>query len=587
MDDTSARWSGTDLRTWIRDLTDRLQPRSVMICDGSVGERESIERELAERGALIELDGGEHAHSFLYRSHGGSVDEAMRTWVCCEKSDDAGPNNVWLDVPAAEQRVGELFDAAMRGRTMYVVPCLLGPVGSKHARAVVQVTDSPFAVLYLRMMTRMGRVALERIGTRSDFLRGVHCLRARAGEPPQAFHFPERSELWTVGAELGATPELGLAGHTLRSASVVARREGWLAESMAVVRITSPSGVTHCIAAALAAGCGKTSLAMLAPTRPGWRVELVADDVCWLHPGEDGRLWAIDPTNGIDVRTAATNTKTQTRLFAAAHRDAMFVDCALRRGRRVWWPGLSSLHHGEVIEDARGRLWISGATATSPVHARSRLIVGRDQYSAEGDRDVPPAGVPISAIVFGGRRPTLAPLVFEALDWRHGVYIGASTSIESEERLHEEPMAIQRFCGYNVADYFAHWLRVGKRLAAPPKVFHVNWFRQSADGRPLWPGFEENMRVIEWMFDRLAGRVLGRHTPIGVVPHDHELDVAGLDVSPRRLQELLEVDRSAWAAEAQRVRSFLGRFGTHLPTGLFIEHRQLLKRLLRAAAATN
>ena len=587
MGERASRPVATDLHTWISDLATLVTPRSVVICDGSDGEREAIERELVEQRSLIPLDAGEHSRSFLYRS-GAEVGQAgVTTFVCCDAREDAATTSEWRDVAQGTDDVRTLFAGAMQGRTMYVVPCLLGPVGSPHARVVVQVTDSPYAVLHLRLVTRVGRVALEHLGTRSDFLRAVHCAHGPVARP-HLFHFLASSELWTIGAEFDSTPELGVEGLALRLAGARARNEGWQAERMALLGLTNPQGVTHYLAAAFAEGAGATTLAMLQPNLPGWRAEILGDDCCWLRAGDDGRLWAVSPTTGFSVRAARQNAKTHPRLLSALAHDALFVDCAIRRGRRVWWPGAASLQHGEVIDDFTGSSWIAGADRPA-LHPSARFVARLPRADRPPDPTASPRGVPISAIVFGVRRATLMPLICESFDWRHGVYIGATMASEVGEgrTLQDDPMGMLRFCGFNLSDYFAQWLRLGKQLERPPKIFSVNWFRSGPDGRPCWPGFSANLRAIAWMFDRLGGAVLGRNTPIGAVPHDHELDVAALDIPPAKLHDLLGVDRRAMGQEAQRSRALLSRVAPRLPTGLLIEHRQLLKRLLRAAAATN
>jgi len=593
MPDTAATSSNSKLRAWIDACARHLRPETIVVCDGSDAERDRIQARMIEAGTLLELDPHLHPRSFLYRTDRNDVARTEHlTFICTPDRADAGPTNHWMSPADASARVWSLLEGAMRGRTMYVVPYLMGPVGSPYSRVGVQLTDSPYVVLNLRIMTRMGSVALAHLGASDDFVRGIHSLADSSPDRRFIVHFPDKAEIWSVGSGYGGNALLSKKCHALRIESARAHREGWLAEHMLILGITSPEGVTHYVAAAFPSACGKTNLAMLVPTLPGWKIDTVGDDICWMHPGADGRLWAINPEAGMFGVAPGTSTRTNPNAMRSLEHDVIFTNVALRRGRRVWWEGMSKLEHGEVLDDWTGAPWFAGSASTPAAHPNARFTVPLRQCpSASGTFDAP-EGVPISAILFGGRRARVAPLVHQASSWRHGVYIGATMVSETTAAAtgelgvpRHDPMAMLPFCGYNMGDYFGHWLDVGRQLDRPPAIFHVNWFRTGDDGRYLWPGFGENIRVLKWIFDRLSGRARGRQTPIGVVPHAAELDVDGLDVGADRLDALLAVDREAWSQEARRASAFLSSFGDRLPAGLKIEHRLLVKRLLHATAS--
>lgn len=575
------------LQSWVQSIAEHVKPDSIYWCEGSDAERAALERALVSLGSLIELDSRTHPRSFLHRSDPTDVARTEHlTFISTPRPEDAGPTNNWMSRDEALMRVWPLLAGAMRGRTMYVVPYLMGPVGSPFSRVGVQITDSPYVVLNLRLMTRMGWVALENLGRYAGFVRGVHSLGDLSPERRFIVHFPYALEIWSVGSGYGGNALLSKKCHALRIASVEARNEGWLAEHMLIVGLKSPQGRKHYIAAAFPSACGKTNLAMLVPSLPGWSVDTVGDDICWMHRGEDGRLWAINPENGMFGVAPGTSLRTNPNAMRSLGHDVIFTNVALRSGRRVWWEGLDSLDGDEMVEDWRGTLWTAREAPSPLAHPNSRFTVALDQCpSATGTFDLA-SGVPISAIIFGGRRAKLAPLVYQARSWRHGVYIGATMVSETTAAAagelgipRHDPMAMLPFCGYNMGDYFAHWLAVGKKLTRPPAIFHVNWFRTGKDGRFLWPGFGDNIRVLKWILERVDGTASAIETPIGMLPQEGSIDVSGLELPGSRLSELLAVDTAAWITEAARSFEFLKRFGMRLPADLMTEHHQIVKRL--------
>ncbi len=573
------------LRAWVQAVAEHCQPSRIHFCDGGGEERATLERELVASGVLLELDPKLHPRSFLHRSDPTDVARTEHlTFISTTRPDDAGPTNNWMSPEDAQNRVWPLFAGAMKGRTLYVVPYLMGPAGSRFSRVGVELTDSAYVVLSLRIMTRMGKIALSHLATSGAFVRGMHSLGDLSPERRFIVHFPENSEIWSIGSGYGGNALLSKKCHALRIASVQARREGWLAEHMLILGLTSPAGHTHYVAAAFPSACGKTNLAMLVPTLPGWKVETVGDDICWMQPGSDGRLWAINPENGMFGVAPGTSLKTNPNALRSLEHDVIFTNVALRAGRRVWWEGLCELDGNELIDDWRGVTRVRGAEPAA--HPNSRFTAPLAQCPSVTGVFENASGVPISAIIFGGRRSKLAPLVYEARNWQHGVYIGATMVSETTAAatgavgvLRNDPMAMLPFCGYNMGDYFAHWLTMGKKLARAPKIFHVNWFRTGDDGRLLWPGFGDNIRVLRWILARAEGAAEARETAVGYLPHEDALDLSGLDLSRERMSQLLAVDAGAWLQESGRSLEFLGRFGERLPASLLTQHRSLVKRL--------
>lgn len=584
--------SNHGLLTWVQAIAEYTKPAHIHWCNGSEAERTALEREMLAAGTLLPLDPIAHPRSFLHRSDPSDVARTEHlTFISTTSKETAGPTNNWMSLQEADNRVWPLFAQCMKDRTMYVVPYLMGPVGSPYSRVGVEITDSPYVALNLRTMTRMGTVALEQLGQSEDFVRGLHSLGDLSPERRFIVHFPSRSEIWSIGSGYGGNALLSKKCHSLRLASVQAKNEGWLAEHMLILGLTNPEGETHYVAAAFPSACGKTNLAMLVPNLPGWKVDTVGDDICWMHPGEDGRLWAINPENGMFGVAPGTSLKTNPNAMGSLTDNAIFTNVAMCEDGRVWWEGLSKLQGSEVLQDWRGESWSQGNANGPAAHPNSRFTVPLSQCpSATGSFDKA-TGVPISAIIFGGRRSKVAPLVYEARSWQHGVYMGATMVSETTAAAtgqvgiaRNDPMAMLPFCGYNMGDYFDHWIKVGAQLPHAPKIFHVNWFRTDAEGRFLWPGFGDNIRVLKWITERVNGKGKTREAPIGMLPSEDGLDLTGMDLPQQRLGELLAVDREAWAEEALRSSTFLERFGDRLPAGLLAEQADLLARLQESKA---
>jgi phosphoenolpyruvate carboxykinase (GTP) len=575
-----------EVESWVADIAGHLKPTAVRWCDGSESEAQEITTQVLTHDDCEQLDERRFPRSFIYRSHPSDVARTENlTFICSNKGEDAGPTNNWMSSEEATRSVWPLFENAMAGRRLYVVPYLMGPQGSKYSRVGVQLTDSPYVVLNLRKMTRMGNVALGELERTKRFVRGIHSLGDLSPDRRFIMHFPESRTIWSIGSGYGGNALLSKKCHALRIASVEARDEGWLAEHMTIIGLTSPRGEKHYIAAAFPSACGKTNLAMMVPKLPGWHVETVGDDICWMHIGEDGRLWAINPEAGFFGVAPGTSTKTNPNAMAALGHDVIFTNVAMRSDRTPWWEGLEPTNDNDTVWDWRGRRWTRGS-GEKAAHPNARFTVAAKQCPSVGPSFDDPRGVPISAILFGGRRARLAPLVYEARDWAHGVYMGATLVSETTAAAtgitgvpRNDPMAMLPFCGYNMADYFSHWLSMGKRLVTPPKIFHVNWFRADEDGTLLWPGFGENVRVLKWVVDRITGRAPARVTPIGSVPADSGFDASGLDLDANTLAALFSVDPQSWLAELEQNQAFLRTFGDRMPAALTREHDGLRSRL--------
>jgi phosphoenolpyruvate carboxykinase (GTP) len=562
-----------DVANWVESVSQLTQPAQVHWCDGSDAEIASLTAELERKGELKPLNQQEFPGCHLARSHPSDVARVEHlTFICTSNKEDAGPNNNWMDPKEAHAKMRDLFAGCMKGRTLYVVPYCMGPIDSPYSRCGVEITDSAYVVLNMAIMTRMGRAALERIGKDGTFVRGLHSTGEL--DPNRRFivHYPEELSIESFGSGYGGNALLGKKCHALRIASWQARTEGWLAEHMLIVGLTSPKGEKHYVAAAFPSACGKTNLAMLIPpdSMPGWKVETVGDDIAWLHPGPDGRLWAINPEAGYFGVVPGTNRDTNRNAFDMIRRDTLFTNVALTEDDQPWWEGRKKL---TPVLDWKGQPYDpkNGPAA----HPNSRFTVSAKNnpiYSPQADAA---AGVPISAILFGGRRREVAPLVYEARDWQHGVLVGASVASETTAAavgqagvVRRDPMAMLPFCGYNFADYWGHWLEVGKNLKNPPRIFHVSWFRRDSEGKFLWPGFGDNLRVLAWMLERAAGTATAVSTPIGNLPRAEDLNTEGLDVTPEALRALLSVDPALWSKEIGDVRSYMQTFGSRLPKEL-------------------
>jgi phosphoenolpyruvate carboxykinase (GTP) len=573
-----------ELNRWVESVAQLTQPDRVHWCDGSASERRELEALMVERGELLPLNPVTHPRCFLHRSHPGDVARVEHlTFVCTRDPADAGPNNNWMAPAEAHAKMDALFAGCMRGRTMYVIPYCMGPIDSPYARCGVEITDSPYVVANMRIMTRMGAPALARIEREGRFVKGLHSIGELDPERRFIMHFPEERSIQSYGSGYGGNALLGKKCHALRIASWQARDEGWLAEHMLIVGVQNPAGETHYIAGAFPSACGKTNLAMLIPpkTHSGWKVWTVGDDICWLHPGPDGRLYAINPESGYFGVAPGTSAQTNRNALEMLNHDVIFTNVAVTADNRPWWEGLSD---ETPVKDWQGRDY---DRAKGPAaHPNSRFTVSMRQCPSFTPAADNPNGVPISAILFGGRRASLVPLVFEARDWRHGVLVGAAMASETTAAatgavgvVRRDPMAMKPFCGYNFADYFAHWLSFEGRVAKLPKIFQVNWFRKGSDGRFLWPGFGENLRVLQWIVDRCAKRVGARETPIGLLPYPEDLDLRGLESLNGALDELLAVDPAAWRDELADIGRYLDSFGKRLPEALWAEYRRIEKAL--------
>jgi len=578
-----------ELNRWVEDVARLTRPDAIHWCDGSDAENRMLTERMLERGDLLPLNEQTHPGCHLHRSHPSDVARVEHlTLVCTREREDAGPNNHWMAPDEAHAKIDALFDGCMQGRTLYVVPYCMGPIDSPLSRCGVEITDSPYVVANMRLMTRMGAAALARIEREGRFVKGLHSTGDLDPERRFIMHFPEELTIKSIGSGYGGNALLGKKCHALRIASWQAREEGWLAEHMLIVGIENPQGERHYVAAAFPSACGKTNLAMLIPPegyrRDGWKVWTVGDDICWMTPGADGRLWAINPEAGFFGVAPGTSESTNPNALATIQRDTIYTNVAVTADGQPWWEGLP----GQPATDWQGRPY---DPANGPAaHPNSRFTVSARQAPSWSPEAEAAQGVPISAIVFGGRRPSLIPLVFEAHDWAHGVLIGAAMGSETTAAatgavgvLRRDSMAMKPFCGYNYGDYFAHWLSFDRPGAQLPKIFHVNWFRKGADGRFLWPGYGDNLRVLEWILGRCTGRSEARDTPIGYVPRPGDLNLEGLDLSRSALAELLDVDVAGWLPEIEAIGEYLASFGARTPPRLEAERRRILDALAAAA----
>jgi len=587
------------VQSWVERMAAMCQPDDIYWCDGSEEERQRLTAMAVAHGELEALNQDTLPGCYLHRTAENDVARTEHlTYICTSFQGDAGPTNNWMSPRVAYHNASKIFAGSMQGRTMYVVPFAMGPVGSPFTKIGIELTDSVYVVLNMRIMTRMGEAVLDSLGPHGEF---TQCLHSKADLDVQRrliLHFPEDNAIWSVGSGYGGNVLLGKKCLALRIASVLAQREKWLAEHMLILGIEEPNGHVQYVAAAFPSACGKTNLAMLLPpeglTRKGYRIWTVGDDIAWLRIDTDGRLWAINPEMGFFGVVPGTNSKTNPNAVNTISHDTIYTNVALKPDGTLWWEGHDDPAPAEAI-DWRGRPWRPGATdpdgkVNLSSHPNSCFTAPFTNCPTHSFRYDEHHGVPISAIIFGGRRPTLSPLVHEALSWDHGVYLGATLASERTAaqigavgEIRRDPMAMLPFCGYNMADYFGHWLDMGTRLTRPPKIFSVNWFRTDEDGSYLWPGFGENLRIIEWILARCRDEVAGIPTPIGYVPDPRDIDMTGLDVADSAMRKLLAINSEAWDAELNAISEFFEQFGPRMPDALWAQHEALRQRLAAAS----
>ncbi len=587
----------TKLVNWVREAVALCKPDAIYWCAGSREEYDRLMAQVVNSGVGIQLK--KRPKSFLFRSDPSDVARTEeRTYIGASSKEEAGPTNNWMDPEELKRTMTRLYDGSMRGRTMYVIPFSMGPIGSPIAKIGVEITDSPYVVCNMHIMTRVGVKVTEALGSEGDFIPCLHSSGAplTKGQKDVPWpcapmdqkyisHFPEQNLIWSYGSGYGGNALLGKKCLALRIASAMAKREGWMAEHMLIMRLTNPAGRQFHIAAAFPSACGKTNLAMLVPTIPGWKCECIGEDICWMKIGPDGRLHAINPETGFFGVAPGTSYKSNPMAMDTLKKNVIFTNCALTDDGDIWWEGIDGAPPAHLI-DWRGRDWTSDSKEPA-AHPNARFTVAAAQCPAICSDWEKPEGVPIDIFIFGGRRSSLVPLVTEAFDWDHGVFLGATAGSETTAAiigkvgvLRRDPFAMMPFCGYNMADYFQHWFDMGKRLGSKaPRIFYVNWFRKSSDGKWLWPGFGDNSRVLKWMCERIEGKVGARKTPIGFMPKEADLDLKGLVIQPDHVRELLKVDPQPWKAEVQDIEKFFAQFGSRLPERLREQLRGVATRL--------
>ena len=580
------------MEAWVEEAARLTKPDKIVFCDGSEAENQAILQEMLKKGDSFRLNEQSYPNCYLHRSDPSDVARTEHlTYICTSDKEEVGPTNNWMDPEGAKFKVGKLLDGAMRGRTMYVIPYIMGPVNSPISKIGVEVTDSPYVVANMRIMSRMGKVAQDKLGSSNDFVPGLHSLGDLDPMRRLIAHFPEERLIWSVGSGYGGNALLGKKCFALRIASFMARQQGWMAEHMLILGLESPGGKVTYMAAAFPSACGKTNLAMMvsALESQGYKVWTVGDDIAWMKIGADGYLHAINPESGFFGVAPGTGQKTNPNVMEALKSNTIFTNTGVTPENEPWWEGIGGEPPAGLIT-WRGEKWDSSKGAAA--HPNARYTVPAKQSPSISPKWEASEGVPISAFIFGGRRARLAPLVYQAFNWQHGVFVGATMASETTAATtgdvgvtRRDPMAMLPFCGYNMADYFGHWLEMGKKIPNPPKIFHVNWFRKGADGKFLWPGYGENVRVLKWILERVEGRGEAKETPIGYVPTRTALTLDGLKIAPESLDELFRVNADNWETDLADSREFLAKFGERLPSELRKEHEAVVSRFQKSVPA--
>ena len=585
--DTEVVTTNRHVLAWVEEMAELTKPDRIVWCDGSEAEQRRLQALGESEGWLRALNPKKLPGCFAARSNPNDVARVEHlTFICTPTKEEAGPTNNWMAPDQAYAKLRALYDGAMAGRTMYVVPYLMGPPGSPLAKVGIELTDSPYVVLNMRIMARMGEVAMEQLGNGDGFNRGLHSMSDLSAERRFICHFPQDNTIWSIGSNYGGNVLLGKKCLALRIGSYLARQEGWFAEHMLILGAESPEGETTYVAAAFPSACGKTNFAMLIPPERynGWKIWTVGDDIAWMRVGEDGRLWAVNPENGYFGVAPGTNFNSNANAMKTIAKDTLYTNVAVSDDGDVWWEGLDN-DPPENLTDWQGRPWKKGSPDKA-AHPNSRFTAPMKNNPFLSPFVNEPRGVPISAIIFGGRRATTVPLILESFNWTHGVYMGATLGSETTAAatgqvgiVRRDPMAMLPFCGYNMGDYFAHWLRMQGELRFPPKIFMSNWFRKDESGKFLWPGYGENMRVLKWVIDRARGRATRRETPLGFIPRLSDLDLVGLDVTPEQVEQALHVDRDEWRTELESAGAFFETLAPRLPKALEMQRQLLLAQL--------